>query len=214
MVHDIVLWNIVLRDDPARHRPRVVLATRGPPCARPLHRLGHRGVVVRGGLRRDLLRRCVALHGRPRCGHSLRVSRRFALAPDAEDRVERSVARSSPLGRIAPDLLWAVLWGSFAYYVLLASQTRGRRTCTTWSPEWPRASRDGSNPWTSGIATLLSHHGTEFSVVLAVLCIAIALAIFVPSLVRPALSSPCSSCPWRYGWPRTSVESSLRRAPT
>lgn len=39
----------------------------------------------------------------------------------------------------------------------------------------------------SGIATLLNHHGTEFSVVLAVLCIAIAIAIFVPSLVRPAL---------------------------
>jgi len=108
------------------------------------------------------------------------------LWPRGAERDERSVARSSPLGRLAPEVLWAVLWGSFAYYLLLPAN-RGPQDLhdmvagmAPGEPGWIRS-------MDSGIATLLNHHGTEFSVVLAVLCIAIAIAIFVPSLVRPAL---------------------------
>ena len=108
------------------------------------------------------------------------------LWPRATESDDRSVARSSPLGRFAPDVLWVVLWGSFAYYLLLPVN-RGAQDLhdmvagmASGEPGWIRS-------MDSGIATLLNHHGTEFSVVFAVLCIVIALAVFVPPLVRPAL---------------------------
>ncbi len=98
-----------------------------------------------------------------------------------------SVARSSPLGRYAPGVLWAVLWGSFAYYVLLPIN-RGAQDLH----DMIAAMASGEPGWIQsmdhGIATLVDHRGTEFSVVTAALCVAIALAVFVPSLIRPALA--------------------------
>jgi hypothetical protein len=98
----------------------------------------------------------------------------------------RSVAQSSPLGRFVPETLWAVLWGSFAYYLLIPAN-RGTQDLynivvgmASGEPGWIRS-------MDSGIATLLNHHGAEFSVVFAVLCVAFAIVILVPSLVRPAL---------------------------
>lgn len=108
------------------------------------------------------------------------------LWPRRADRDERSVVRSSPLGRLAPNLLWAVLWGSFAYYLLLAVN-RGPQDLHDMVAGMASGEPGWIQSLDSGIATLLNHHGTEFSVFLAVLCIAIAIAIFVPSLVRPAL---------------------------
>lgn len=109
------------------------------------------------------------------------------LWPRLVESNDYSVARSSPLGRYAPEALWVVLWGSFGYFFLLAVN-RGPQDLhdivvgmSPGEPEWIRSMN-------SGIATLLNHRGAEFSVVLAVLCVAVAVAIFVPALVRPALA--------------------------
>jgi hypothetical protein len=106
--------------------------------------------------------------------------------PRPADNDNRSVALSSPLGRFVPETLWVVLWGSFAYFLLLAAN-RGPQDLhdlvagmASGEPGWIRS-------MDSGIATLLNHHGAEVSVVLAVLGVAIAIAIFIPSIVRPAL---------------------------
>ena len=94
----------------------------------------------------------------------------FCSGPARGDRYERSVVRSSPLGRLAPNLLWAVLWGSFAYYLLLAVN-RGPQDLHDMVAGMASGEPGWIQSLDSGIATLLNHHGTEFSVFLAVLCI-------------------------------------------
>lgn len=97
-----------------------------------------------------------------------------------------SVAAGSCLGRSTPKVLWALLWGSFAYYLLLPAN-RGAQGLhgivvgmASGEPGWIRS-------MDSGLAAVLAHHGTEFSVGLALVCVAIAIGVFAAPLTRLVL---------------------------
>jgi hypothetical protein len=96
-----------------------------------------------------------------------------------------SPATSGPLGARAANLLWLALWGSFSYYLLLPANR---------SPDalsGPFSVTDGQPGWITsimnGLSSLTAQRGTEISVVLAVLCALVALGVFAPPLIRPAL---------------------------
>lgn len=97
-----------------------------------------------------------------------------------------SVGRRSPLGGLAPNVLWAVLWGSFAYLLLLPANRAPHglhnavAAMASGEPGWIRS-------LDTGLASALGQHGTQTSAVLAVLCVFVALGIFFPALVRPVV---------------------------
>lgn len=97
-----------------------------------------------------------------------------------------SPATSGPLGATIPRLLWLVLWGSFVYFVLLAANRSPSALGGVFS-----GIADGQPGWIESLETNLSsvagHRGTEFSLVIAVLCAAVALAVFARPILRPAL---------------------------
>ncbi len=96
-----------------------------------------------------------------------------------------SVAAAGPAGKAAANLVWFVLWGSFAYYLLLP----GNRAPGAMSQLLSQT--DGQPGWISAIMDSLSraadHRGVEISVVLAILCAGIALAVLTEQLLRPAV---------------------------
>jgi hypothetical protein len=106
--------------------------------------------------------------------------------PSVRRPARRSVAESGPLGRRVAELLWVVLWGSFAYFQLLpANRTpQGLRNMVAamapGEPSWIRS-------LDHGLAVGLSHHGSELSVLVAVACIVVALGVLVPATVRPTV---------------------------
>jgi hypothetical protein len=103
---------------------------------------------------------------------------------DARETV--SIGRSSHLGGLAPNVLWALLWGSFAYLLLLPANRAPRSLHNTVAamasgePGWIR-SLDGT------LASAVGQHGTQASGILAVLCLFIAIGVFFPGLVRSAV---------------------------
>lgn len=98
------------------------------------------------------------------------------------------VAHRSVVGRRASDALWALLWGSFAAYFLIPANR---------IPQGPHdlvaGMASGEPGWIRSldnvVTRVLNGRGVEFSVVFAALCVAIALAIFIPSLIRVALAA-------------------------
>jgi hypothetical protein len=100
--------------------------------------------------------------------------------------VSVSVADASPLKTLGARLVWIVLWLSFAYEAVLPDNR---------SPsalhDMVAGMSDGEPGWVKSInnggARVIGDRGTEFSVVLAVLFLLIALAVFVPALTRPAV---------------------------
>jgi hypothetical protein len=97
-----------------------------------------------------------------------------------------SVAESGPLGSFVPKVLWAAMWLGF---VLLTLEAVNRA---------PSALHDmitgmsaGEPAWihtlNRALVAPLAHHGTEASIILAVLFAFVGLGIFVPGAVRPAL---------------------------
>jgi hypothetical protein len=97
-----------------------------------------------------------------------------------------SVATSSPLGRPRARIAWLALWGSGAYFLLLAANRAPgalRATITGGAdgePGWI-----GSTEHSAG--SLIGTHSTAVTIGLAVLFAIIALGVFAPATTRPAL---------------------------
>ncbi len=104
--------------------------------------------------------------------------------PEADEHC--SVAESGPMGRVAPDVLWAVLWGSFSYFLLVGANRSAQGLhemivgMATGEPHWV-----GSID--RGLAAPTDHTGLAVAIVLAIVCAGIAVSVFVPALRRPAL---------------------------
>jgi hypothetical protein len=96
-----------------------------------------------------------------------------------------SSAAASPAGAMAAKLAWLVLWGSFAYYLLLPAN----RAPAAISALLART--DAQPGWVTAIMTGLSraadHRGFAISMALAILCVGVASASLVRPLLRPAL---------------------------
>ncbi len=96
-----------------------------------------------------------------------------------------SVAQRSPWGRAAV-ALWVLLWGDFAAYLLAPANrsAQGLRSLVAATiagePGWVRS-------LDRGLANLVSGRGVVISAMLALVCVAVALAAFVPSLMRAAV---------------------------
>jgi hypothetical protein len=96
-----------------------------------------------------------------------------------------SVAAAGPAGRPAAQVAWLALWGGFAHYLLLPVNRAPEAISRLLSDS------DGEPGWLSagmhGLSRIAAHRGDEISVVLAVLCAGIALALLVRRLILPAL---------------------------
>jgi hypothetical protein len=96
-----------------------------------------------------------------------------------------SAATAGPIGPTAAKIAWLALWGSFAHYLLLPANRAPEGISQVLSHT------DGEPGWLaaimSGLSRTADHRGVEISVVLAILCAGIALAILVQPLVRPAI---------------------------
>jgi hypothetical protein len=107
--------------------------------------------------------------------------------PSTEQRDEPiSPATAGPLGATAPRVLWAVLWVSFAYFLLLPANRAPSGIGQIF------AFTDGQPTWLTSIMNHLSRvagdHGTQVSIVLAVLCALVALGVLAAPTLRPALA--------------------------
>jgi hypothetical protein len=96
-----------------------------------------------------------------------------------------SVATAGPIGATAAKLAWLGLWGTFAHYLLLLTNRAPEAISEALSHT------DGEPGWLAapmtGLSRAADHRGAEVSVVLALLCVSIALAILRQQLVWPAL---------------------------
>lgn len=104
--------------------------------------------------------------------------------PSAAD--SASVASSSPLGGRWARLAWLVLWGSGAYFLLLAGNRAGGALRATVV-----GGADGEPGWIASAersaGALIGSHSIAVTIGLAVLFAVIALGIFIPAMARPAL---------------------------
>jgi hypothetical protein len=97
-----------------------------------------------------------------------------------------SVADGSPLGGRRARIAWLALWGSGAYFLLLAANRAAgalRATVTGGAggePGWIAAAERGAG-------SLVGTHSTAVTIGLAILFAIIAAAVFVPAATRPAL---------------------------
>jgi hypothetical protein len=97
-----------------------------------------------------------------------------------------SVAAGSPLGGRWSRIAWLLLWGSGAYFLLLAaSRAAGALRAmivggTAGEPGWIAAAERGAG-------SLIGTHSTAVTIGLAVLFALIAVGVFVPAATRPAL---------------------------
>jgi hypothetical protein len=96
-----------------------------------------------------------------------------------------SPATAGPLGATAANLLWLVLWGSFAYYVLRPDNRAPDEIGQVFSVT------DAQPGWLTGVmngfSSLAAHRGTEIAIVVAVLCALVALSVFVLPVIRAGL---------------------------
>jgi len=101
--------------------------------------------------------------------------------------VAASSATSGILGARTANLLWLVLWGSFSYSLLLPANLSpdamaGLFSVTDGQPGWLVAIMNG-------LSSLTAQRGDEISVVLAVLCAAVAVGVLTRRSIRPALAA-------------------------
>jgi hypothetical protein len=95
-------------------------------------------------------------------------------------------ASTGLFGPTGAGLMWAALWGSFAYYFLLPANRGAKALAQLFSasaagePGWLRSAE-------TALANLVGDHGALVSVFLAMASVFTALGIFKPSLVKPAL---------------------------
>jgi hypothetical protein len=103
----------------------------------------------------------------------------------AAGREPASAALSGPLGAAGANCLWLVLWGSFAYSLLLADDRTPDAIAQIFS------ATDGQPGWLvsvmNGLSDLAGQRGTEISVVLAVACAIVAVGVFIKPAIRPVL---------------------------
>jgi hypothetical protein len=96
-----------------------------------------------------------------------------------------SPATSGPLGAMVARLLWLVLWASFSYYLLLPDNRAPGAISGLFSVT------DGQPGLIvsimNGLSSLADQRGLEISIVLAVLCAVVAVGVFAPPTVKPAL---------------------------
>lgn len=95
----------------------------------------------------------------------------------------RSVATSSPLGAVIPKLVWAVLWSGLTALSLEdinRSPSALHDAITGMSPGEPGWIKTLNR----GLSAPLAHHGTEWSVVLAILFTLVAVGVFIPEALR------------------------------
>lgn len=84
-----------------------------------------------------------------------------------------------PVGAVAAKVLWLVLWGSLAYFAVIAANRTAQGLhdmvagMASGEPGWVGAINRGA-------ADTLAHHGLEASIVLAILLGAIAVGVFLP----------------------------------
>jgi len=94
-----------------------------------------------------------------------------------------SVASAGLLGNRGARLAWLALWASFAYEAVRPANRR-----PSGLAESIRGMANGEPSWLAGVnhfvAGTLAHHGTQYSIALAVLCALIASSVLVPSLTR------------------------------
>jgi len=110
----------------------------------------------------------------------------IALLVWPSDRQSVSVATSGPLGDTTAKVLWLLLWGSFVRFLLLSANRSPQglsgavAAMTPGEPQWEKSIDNN-------LASALAHHGTQVSLVLAALCAFVAIAVFVPPLLKPGL---------------------------
>jgi hypothetical protein len=96
-----------------------------------------------------------------------------------------SAATASPVGATAAKLAWLVLWGSFAYYLLLPANRAPDAISALL------AHTDGQPGWITammnGLSRAADHRSFAIAIVLAVLCAGVASAALARPLLRPAL---------------------------
>ena len=97
-----------------------------------------------------------------------------------------SVASASPLGRLWPKVIWLVFWASFAFEAL-----RPADRSPSALHDMVVGMESGEPSWVKSVdrsgASGLAHHGTQVSIVLAILCAFIAVSVFIPAVTRAAL---------------------------
>jgi hypothetical protein len=114
----------------------------------------------------------------------------FSSYPSDEDEDEGGVARPPALegllGARGAQVVWLALWGSFAWYLLLPGNRAPSALAADLSGMAP-----GEPGWIQSIernlANFVGRDGTEWSIVLAVLCALVALGVFARSTLRPAV---------------------------
>ena len=119
--------------------------------------------------------------------------------PESEPRAgSDSVATGGLLGSTGAKAVWAIFWLGAARFMLLSANRSPSALGSAVS-----SVADGEPQWIkdidSHLATgLLNHHGTEFSIVLALLFAMTGVAIFVPRLIRPAVVTAVllGACIW------------------
>jgi len=99
----------------------------------------------------------------------------------------RSAGESGPLGSLVPRAGWASMWLGFAY---LGLETTNRSPSALYKVVTGMSA--GEPNWVGaldrGLAAPLAHHGTEWSVGLAVIYVIVAISVFIPKAVRPGLT--------------------------
>jgi hypothetical protein len=105
--------------------------------------------------------------------------------PRTTDR-RASVAAAGPTGAVVAAIAWIALWSGLAHYLLrpanrAAEAISGLLTPMDGQPAWLAASM-------SSLSRAAAHHGLLISVVLASLCVGVALGILARPLIRPALA--------------------------
>ncbi|MGI8753947.1 MAG: hypothetical protein ACR2MN_16865 [Acidimicrobiales bacterium] len=101
---------------------------------------------------------------------------------------DRSVAEGGPFGAVVPKLAWALLWLSFAQQLLISDNR-----APSALHHLVVGNEDGEPAFVQALdrflAGPLAHHGTEFSIVLAVLCALVAVGVLLPATARPAIAA-------------------------
>jgi hypothetical protein len=106
-------------------------------------------------------------------------------APGRKPASPASPATSGPLRARWANALWLVLWGSFAYFLLLPDNRAPDAMAEIFS------TTDGQPAWIvslmNGMSSLAGQRGTEISAVLAVACGLVAVGVLVRPAIKPAL---------------------------
>jgi len=106
------------------------------------------------------------------------------------NRTSSSVATSGPLSEGTARMVWLILWASFVRFLLLSANRSPQGlnqmfvAMNPGEPQWAKSLN-------TNLASAFAHHGTQASIVLALVCALVAVAIFIPAALKPALVLAC-----------------------